>query len=272
MIQKKLLYLFLGVGSFWAYGISFPCCGTDSPRILASMQELRQLDFSLTTSFKEVYARYDSQGNLSQVRGPSDLAFQLTSVIRLNPQLEMFGRLPFIFRSENGLSPHEGSSQLGDLLLGFRRIVYESLYLEDPLPTVSFLANLKVPTGLSDLGTQSPKAWEPFVGIGLQKERFQWLGNMDLGLSVRENEILFRGSQSLGYGISQPVQLGLGSQQIISLNASQKVFSLLSFAHWSLDQFTVLGAQIDWSLPLEGFGANQVLTRTASVSLRYTFF
>ena len=271
MPQKFFVFLAAGFLSLSASGISSPCCGTDSLRILASLQELRHLDFSLTTSLKEVYARYDGQGKLSRLQGPSDLTFHFTSIARLYPELQIFGRVPFLFRSDTAAYQESRGPRLGELLLGMQRTLYQSLYLEDPVPTVSILATVKAPTGLTELGTVAPRAWEPYLGFALQKERFHWLGNMDFGVSLRQRELLLRGSQSLGYTISQPWQLGIGSQQILSLNASQKMVSLFSFVHLALGQFTLVGAQLDWSLPIPGLGSSQDLTRTASFSLRYTF-
>jgi len=272
MFLRNWIILVCWAGALNVYGIASLCCGTDSPRILASLQELRQLDFSLTTVFKEVYARYDSAGNVSLSQGPSQLLFQVTSVARLNPELELFGRLPLVLRSSDSITSRPEPSLLGDVLFGIRRTLYQGLYVEDATPHVSVLASIKIPTGFIDLENESRGNWEPYLGLGLQKERYQWLGNIDLGVSLRQKEVLFRASQSLGNSFLPSFQIGLGSQQTLSLNASQKIISLFSFAHWSVDPFTLVGAQVDWSLPLKGLGTNQPITRSASVSLRYTFF
>lgn len=264
MFQRScLLILFL---TFFSAGacLSLPCCGMEGPRILASLQDLRQLDFSFSTSFQEVYAKYDSEGKVSRIQGPSDLAFQLTSVARLTPDLELFGTLPFIFR---------GRTNLGNLQLGMRRMLLRNVYLEDPTPNISLVTALKIPTGLRDLSlTEEQMGWEPYLGLGLQKEFLTWWGSLDLGMAVRQKEILFKAAESASYSFFHPLSLGLGAQQLVSMNTDSRSLGLFSFLNWTVDQFTLLGAQVDWSLPLEGLGQNQPITRSASLSLRYTFY
>ncbi|NBT58613.1 hypothetical protein EBT16_07500 [bacterium] len=269
--------IFLGLAFFLfenSVALALPCCGLEAPRILASLQDLRQFDFSLTTSFEEVFAKYDSKGRVLSSEGPSDLVFQLTSLARITPDFEVFGRLPFIFRKTDPASLNGAQSNLGNPQLGLRHILYRNVYLESPLPSISVVTALKIPSGLSELtlGDGQASGWEPYLGLGVQKEFVTWMGNIDFGLARRQREYLFKAAESVSYAVLAPLSLGVGAQQVLSLNRSNRSLGVSSFANWPLDQFTIVGAQVDWSLPWEELGNQLPLTRTASLSLRYSFY
>jgi hypothetical protein len=55
-------------------------------------------------------------------------------------------------------------------------------------------------------------------------------------------------------------------------NADGRSIGVFASANYFMTQFASLGAQMDWTLPIDGLGLNQPISRGASLSFRYGFY
>ncbi|NBX93157.1 MAG: hypothetical protein EBQ85_08015 [Proteobacteria bacterium] len=273
------------------------CCGGGGPKSFLALQELQNFDFSLVSSFQESYGWHNARGEAFSRKGPIDITLQASTVGRLSPNWEAFGRFPIIYRTTDYGAITQSRSSLGDITLGLRWTLLRSLFVEDPFPTVSLVLGSKLPTGLSEIkenGVFKPGTgngmWEPLVGLSFRKDYFGWLGNIDAtwspqiggskGRSERENQLSL--TESLSYAFSRRFNWGLGSSQtwgfekemeghIIPGSASRGL-AVFTSANYFISQFTSVGAGVECSVPWDGFGINQPITRTASLNVRYGFY
>lgn len=273
MYFRTVLILILAAGLPWiSWGIS--CCGGEGPRSFVALQELQTLDLSVTSWVQEVTGSYDPQGRVINQTGPSDLALLMNSVIRLQPNAEVFGRLPLVSRTYPSALGGETFSGLGDISVGVRLTVIRSLFVEDPFPTISLVAATKAPSGQSREGKGTGNGlWENTLGVSFRKEFWRWVGNVDATwtlLGGENQELNF--TEGLSYEVTRKLYLGVGSNQMLSLGAPERSLSALGFGQLFLTQFTSLVGSFNWALPMDGLGRNQPITRATMLSLRYGFY
>lgn len=274
-----------------------PCCGGDSPKSFFSLQELQTFDFSLVSSFRDFYGWYTPEGQAVEKKGPTDLSLQASSVVRLSPNWEGFLRLPLMLRTTEDGTGQESRFNLGDMSLGTRLTILRSLFVEDPFPTISVVVAAKLPSGSIESKESSfirpgtgNGLWEPMAGLSFRKDYYGLLANIDFtftqllgqvsGRSVREKQIFL--TESVGYSVFRELNVTLGSNQMWSfdrgtvgesvVNSQGRSIGAFASANYFMTQFASLGAQVDWTLPVDGFGVNQPIARGASLSFRYGFY
>ncbi|MFM8269469.1 MAG: hypothetical protein ACKN9V_04700 [Pseudomonadota bacterium] len=279
MNTLRVVVFFLGSAvSLWGTD----CCLSGGARSINSLQAMQRIDLGLATSFQD----YSSWYNFS---------LQASTTARLNPNLEMFGRLPLIQHRVDLKTKRDSQTSLGDVGLGLRMTLLRSLFVEDPHPTVSWVVGAKLPTGTQDLQVgnlfQSRSGnglFEPLVGLSFSKEYYDWLVAIDFSytrlqgkisnLLVEDNQVNV--TETLSYALNRNWQMGAGSNQLWSfgrkLNRSAladptgKSLSVFGLLNYYVTPFTSLGAHVDWAF--ETLSRNQPATRSASLSVRYGFY
>jgi len=264
------------------------CCGVEGLRSYFSLQELQNYDLAVSSTFQEVVGWHDDEGRIQKKTGPSFLIFQLSSLVRLDPNLETFGRFPLFFQTEERRPFDSGSIQLGDLQVGARLTLHRSLFVEETIPTISVVMGAKLPTGgyrptnfpfLNNLVGNG--FWEPFLGLSFRKEYYDWLGSLDAsfshltgnvsGQSWSTNQVNL--TESVSYALHRRLNVGLGGQQTWILSAENtRALSVFASANYFISRFTTLGLQSDWSLPIDGFSVNQPAARSLGLLVRVGFY
>lgn len=293
----KMGLVFFVLMTFQSLGWGAACCGGGGPKSFLSLQELQNFDVALLSSFQDSYGWYNSSGEAFSRRGPVDYSLQISSVGRLAPNWEAFGRVPMVYRVTDYGANRQARSSLGDISVGLRWTFLRSLFVEDPFPTISLVMAGKIPSGLTETieqGVFRPGTgnglWEPLVGLSFRKDYYGWLGNIDFtfvtpygnlkGQMVRENQINL--TETLSYAFSRQFNLGGGSTQSWTFakemngkdlpEAGGRSLSLFTTANYFLTQFTSVGTAFEWSVPADGFGVNQPINRTLSFNVRHGFY
>jgi len=230
----------------------------------------------ISASVRDVYGRYNDYGELERSAKNLTSTLSFGAATRLGANMEAFLVIPMIFQ-ETAYGERLGTrSSIGDIVLGSKWTILESLFADDWYPTAALLYGIKFPTG--SLETRNPAGqiipgtgngiWEPYLGLDLKKRlgRFTFAigGSYTFKWQVEIAEsATFHASRRLG--------LALGSSQLWAFSSQRVVTAFISGTYFP-NPFLSVGLTFDSAIPIERFGANQQAARTIIATMKYAFF
>lgn len=259
---------------------------------------MQTFEIGLSTSFRNVYGRYNATGEPEESSKTNSYTLALGAGARLTDELETFMIVPVVYQTNIFATNSVSRSSLGDVLLGGRFTLLKSLFRDDWYPTVTVSLGTSLPSGQVETfsnGKLSPGTgsgmWEPFIGLGLKKE----YGSVTLSFDstytfkVRKKASNFAEdgdkielSEAAIFPFSSRFSLGVGSRQTWTFDAVQNkvkvkdssgraIAALFSANYFLTRVWSVVGA-VEFALPFSGLGVNQQLSRVVSLTTRYGFF
>lgn len=273
------------------------CCLGGGPKSFISLKRLQKYELGVSTSFQDVYGRYNVYGELEETDRNQTYSLSFGAGVRLLSDLQSYLIIPLVLQSNGNADYQNSRLSVGDVLTGVNWIVLESLFSDDWYPTISLSAGLKFPTGSKEslsAGQYLPGTgnglWEPFVGLNLAKTLSFATVTFDASYTipasgtpgeVEEGDKIIL-SESAYIPLSQRLGVGGGSSQtwalpksqngaILEDSASRRANIFLNSTYF-LTRVMSLSAAVDFSIPIERFGVNDQASRSFTVTMKYGFY
>ncbi len=205
--------------------------------------------------------------------------------MRLNDDLQAFLVVPWVYRSNGGGRVDTNRAGVGDVIVGATYQLVETMFRDDWYPSITVTGGAKLPTGSVDTkvdGRFTPGTgngvWEPFVGVGFEKPiglptlalKATFTGRMGArGLGIG-NMFELTGTVSLPF--TQRFNFGAGVTQAWIFKDGQRVASVFVTPTYYLTRFWSLAASAELAVPIAGFGVNQQMPRSVTLTAKYAFF
>jgi len=282
------------------------CCVGGSPKTFLSLQRLQKYELGLSNSFRDVYGNYNPFGDLVEADKNQSLTLSLGADARLTHFLEAFFVFPWVYQTKQTGSGTHYRSTIGDLSVGARWMLLESLFQSDWYPTVGLVGGVKAPTGsvesVSSEGRLLPGTgtgnWEPYLALELKKDYAPITVVLAAGLTVRLSRnapdpaggpnLLVRDgnrmefSETVSYALSRRLNIALGSNQFWELDrsidgsvipfSSSRAIGLALSSSYFFTQFLSLTGAVDFSIPRDRLGVNQQASRTFNFTVKQGFY
>lgn len=299
-----LMIVIFGLSSTLASGAV--CCLGGGPKTFVDLQHLQKYKLGLSTSFRDIYGRYDSYGDLVSAEKSQTYNMSLAATTNMADGLDVFFVLPWVYQKTSIGNESGSAASIGDVVIGSKYTLIDRLFIDDWYPIVTLLGGMKFPTGATDSVTSSGKLspgtgngiWEPFFGITLRKE----LAPIQLGLSatytrrfksnvpnpsgngvlaVKEGD-RFELTESGTLPVSWRLKFVLGSTQQWDLSReidratvpdsrARDVRAFLA-STYTFTQYWSVSVTGEGSLPVAKLGVNQDASRTLTFATTYGFY
>lgn len=275
------------------------------PKSFIQLRELQTYQVGLSSSFKDVYGHYDAFGDLYKTDKSQTFTLAVGAGARLADDLDAFVTVPWVYQLKETVGKPGDATNLGDVIFGAKYVLLRSLFQDDWYPTISVTGGVKAPTGtvekLSSEGKIIPGTgngiWEPFLGIGIQKDyRFVILGfnatytrrfqrtvadTNGAPLSVKEGDRVEL-SEILTFPLSRRFSVSGGSAQTwdfatringaAAADTSARMATIVLSASYFLNQYWSITAGSEVAVPIAKLGVNQEATRSITVTTTYSFY
>lgn len=274
------------------------CCAGGGGRSFLSLEDLQSYEIGISTSQRHVTGAHQRAGK--SIDSPGDETFTLSAgaSARIFFDIEAFAVVPTVLRKMDFAGTSASKTNLGDISVGGRIPLLRPLPSDAP-PALTLLLGMKFPTG-NVLEIQNGEAtpgtgngiWEPSLGLEIKKSLSLWTLATTASYTLRlpKDQYGHRSKDgnrlelaaTLSYPVSSRFSLmaGIGAywdgenqldgavQSGTNAKSSYSIFS----ATYYLNRFWGLTAQLEHSLPWDGFGRNQAIARTLTLSTTYGFF
>jgi hypothetical protein len=273
------------------------CCVGGSPKTFIHLRRLQTYELGLSTSVRDVYARYDFSGARHETDGNQTYSLTWGAGARLVDGLQAFAAFPLVHQVNKYGSLSSTRTLPGDSILGITWTAVEHLFFDDWYPTVLLTAGAKLPTGRVERvenGRRSPGTgnglWEPFFGVALRKDfeyvTFSVTANFNRPFGLLENGITdgnrWEVIESLSIPIGRRLSLGGGAAQTWIAEKAQNGALLPNSAERSLGAFATatyfitplveMTGTFDFSLPMERLSYNYAAYRALTFTVKYGFY
>lgn len=277
----------------WVFAAA--CCQGGGPKSFISLQELEDSEIGIASSFREVYGWYNPYGDLEEIEKNQTYSLSFGVAKRLTPDLALTLTLPLVYQ-RNGLGQNVTTrSNLGDTLVGAQYTIYRSLFQDEWFPSVILSGGMKVPTGVEEnyTGDQYQPGtgnglWEPFFGVGLQKEWKNWRFNLAGAYTVHLQRHGYTDgdrvdlTESVAYVFTRRFSLGVGSNQswisstqlqnvTVADSSGRAIEAFVTPTYFITPIFSV-SASAFVTLPVAGWGVNHQASRAFTFTTKYGFF
>jgi hypothetical protein len=287
---------------------SAACCVGNGPRSFVQLKHLQKFDLGVASSFKDTYGEHNTYGEFENSPKNQALSLSLGMSGRIREDLELYFILPWVYQVKEFAHRNQGGGSLGDSVLGFRYVLWENLFEEDPYPKVTLIPNVKMPTGsmdsIDDDGNFSPGtgngSWEPGLAVQVQKD----FGFAIFSLTPSYTKRLARNIVQPGTGSARTVNMKEGDRIEIGGSATVPVSQRLSLigggnSAWELarevesrtisdseartasvfgsvqyhfTRFWLAGVTYESTLPFERLGRNLPTTRIVTLTTTYAIY
>jgi len=235
---------------------------------------------AFSTSFRDTFGSFNPYGDLYKSRKSQSLNLAIGAAARVTEHLETSVVVPWVRQiREDGIAPHSG---LGDVTVGSRYQLLESLFQDEWYPNIYLLAGMKFPTGSTitkDIPGTGNGFWEPYFGSEFKKEwapltmSFSWQYTPKLNKvnTIKGDRIDL--AEALSWSFSRRFSVGIGSTQIWELDGQgTRLASGFANATSFVTQFWSFSANFDSAFALARTGVNQEAVRSFTVTTRYGFY
>lgn len=281
------------------------CCIGSGPRSFVQLKHLQSYDVGIATSFRDVYARFNPYGVKAENDRDQIYTLAFGGSARVTPRSEVYGIVPLVSKTKAYGGIYENNSDLGDVSLGTKVLLYDPFYGEDWFPETKLLGAVKLPTGRADTlggdrkivpGTGNGM-WEASLGVQFTKDltdivagfaatytrRFSRTAFQPSGvdLQVREGDRI-EFTESLTVPVSQRLSFSGGSTQVVDFDTTVND-SLVSDsggryttgfvgASYFVTRLWTLSAAFEAVLPIEKLSVNQQAFRTLTFTTTYAIY
>lgn len=282
------------------------CCLGTGPKSFVQLRHLQNYELGIATSLRDTYGRYDSYGSLVNAETNQSYQLSLGASVRATPRMEAYAILPFVSQRKGYVGAVSQSTNLGDILIGTRVDVFDTLFEDEWLPNIKLIASVKIPSGSVDLiettGRIRPGTgngiWEPSLGVSLTKDYSSAIMGFSgaytrrfaktvrdpirqTSISVKEGDrieltesitVPITTRFSAGGGLSQAWDMDQQVEGNAIADSSGRVMSAFINANYFVTRFVNIGAGFEAALPVEKFGANQEAFRSFTASMTYAIY
>ena len=305
-MRRSLLWMGVLIAAIPSLLRAAACCLGSGPKSFLQLRHLESYGLGVSTSFRDVYARYNDYGEMIAAEKDQTYTTSLAASLRLTEMADAYAIVPWVFQWTGSGGATRESGNFGDVLLGARYAIYENLFQQDWYPDLMLNVGIKVPSGtvdtLTSAGVLSPGTgnglWEPFVGFTVQKD-LQWVvlsfspaythrfsrqipDPVSAALvSINEGDRIEL-DESAAFPITERFSLSVGSSQSWDLDrrvsgravpdTGDRVTSVFAGVSYFVTRYCNVSAGGDGSIPIDWFGKNQEVYRSASMTLTYAFY
>lgn len=294
-------WVLLGL-AFSDFAFAGSCCIGSGPRSFVQLKHLQTYDVGIATSYRDVYARFNVYGNRVQSEKNQTLTTAVGGSFRLTPRSELYAILPFVTKSKSYGGETKTRSDLGDITLGTKVLLYDPFFEEDWLPEVKVLASAKAPTGRRDsLISVDPGTgngmWEASLGVQLTKDFGDFIFVLSPSYTRRFSHTIadpfgtesnlregdrFELTESITVPVSQRLSLSMGSTQAVDFDGSVnggvipdsggRYTTGFVGASYFVTRLWTVSAAFESVLPFEKLSVNQEGFRTVTFTTTYAIY
>lgn len=273
------------------------CCVGGSPKTFIQLRRLQTYELGLSTSLRDIYARYDSYGERQASDGNQTYSVSWGAGARLTEYLQAFATLPLIYQVNHYGSNSTSAALPGDAIMGFSWTVLEHLFFDDWYPTVNITAGAKLPTGRRESiveGRHIPGTgnglWEPFLGASIRKD-FEWVtlslsanynrpfGTLMGGITdgnrwelIESMSLPLNRRFSIGGGLNQTWIGEKGQNGAALANSSERSIGAFFTTTYFITPLVDLTGTFDFSMPSNHLSVNYAAYRALTVTIKYGFY
>lgn len=273
------------------------CCLGGSPKTFIQLRRLQTYELGLSTTMRDIYARYDEFGERESTDGNQTYSLTWGGGARLTEYVQAFAVLPLVYQVNRYGNTTAGLARPGDATLGMSWTVLEHLFFDDWYPTVTLTTGAKIPTGRREVveaGRHVPGTgngvWEPFLGASVRKD-FEWatlsfsanftrpFGDLDYGIKDGNHWELI---EAVSVPLNRRFSVGGGSNQTWIAekaqngatlpNSSQRSVGAFLTSTYFLTPLVDLTGTFEFTVPASHLSVNYPAYRAATLTVKYGFY
>lgn len=273
------------------------CCLGGSPKTFIQLRRLQTYELGLSTSVRDIYARYDAYGEKESTDGNQTYAVTWGAGARLSEYLQTFAVFPLVYQVNRYGNTTSSLARPGDATVGMSWTLVEHLFFDDWYPTVILTTGAKIPTGKREAiqnGRHIPGTgngiWEPFLGASVRKD-FEWatlslsanftrpFGTLDYGVKDGNHWELI---EAVSVPVNRRFSVGGGANQTWISEKAQNGATLANSNERSIGAFLTttyfltplvdITGTFDFTVPIEHLSVNYPAYRSVILTVKYGFY